>query len=561
MYKNFFKRVIDIILSLIGLLLLSWLFLIIIIAIKIDSRGPVFFKQKRVGKNKKHFYIHKFRTMYIDTPKDMPTHMLSNPEKYITKVGKFLRKTSLDELPQFWDVFIGNMSVVGPRPALYNQYDLIEERDKYHANDIRPGITGWAQINGRDELEISVKSKLDGEYAKKISFLFDVKIFFLTFIKVFKHEGVIEGKQEETNKQKKILILANKDITLYFFRQELIKKLIDENNEVYLSFPHGDKTEFFEKMGCKFIDTHVDRHGTNPIKDSKLFLNYMKILKQIKPDVVLTYTIKPNLYGGIACRFKKVKCIANVTGLGSSSENNGIIGKLINILYKMAFKKISCVFCQNKENLEYLVNMGINKNKLKLIPGSGVNLEKYKLLDYPNDKKISFLFIGRIMKAKGIDEYLEVAEKIKKKYKNTEFHILGFCEEDYQERLNTLVSEKIINYHGLQDNIIPFLDKSHCTIHPTYYPEGMSNVLLESSASGRPIITTNRSGCKEIVDNNKNGYIVKEKDAKDLYNKVEKFIKLSNKEKKEMGIHGRKKVEKEFDRNIVVEAYIKEIND
>ena len=140
--------------------------------------------------------------MYIDTPKDMPTHMLSNPEKYITKVGKFLRKTSLDELPQFWDVFVGNMSVVGPRPALYNQYDLIKARDKYHANDIRPGITGWAQINGRDELEIPVKAKLDGEYVKKLSFFFDIKIFFLTFIKVFKHEGVVEGKQERKANKK-----------------------------------------------------------------------------------------------------------------------------------------------------------------------------------------------------------------------------------------------------------------------------------------------------------------------------------------------------------------------
>ncbi len=193
MYIKIFKRLIDIVLSFVGLILLSWLFLVIIIAIKIDSKGPIFFKQKRIGLHKTTFYIHKFRTMRIDTPKDMPTHLLKNPQSYITKVGSFLRKTSLDELPQFWDVFVGNMSVIGPRPALWNQYDLIEERDKYGANDVMPGVTGWAQINGRDELEISEKARLDGEYVKNISFWFDVKCFFGTILAVVKHDGVVEG--------------------------------------------------------------------------------------------------------------------------------------------------------------------------------------------------------------------------------------------------------------------------------------------------------------------------------------------------------------------------------
>ena len=202
MYKKYVKRIIDIVLSFIGLVSLSWLFLIIIIAIKIDSPGPVFFKQKRIGIHKKHFYIHKFRTMRTDTPKDMPTHMLADPTSYITKVGGFLRKTSLDELPQFWDVFVGNMSVIGPRPALWNQDDLIAERDKYGANDVMPGVTGWAQINGRDELEIPVKAKLDGEYVEKLSFLFDVKCFFGTILSVLKSDGVVEGGTGELNKKK-----------------------------------------------------------------------------------------------------------------------------------------------------------------------------------------------------------------------------------------------------------------------------------------------------------------------------------------------------------------------
>lgn len=187
------KRMLDIVLSFIGLIVLSPLFLILIVAIKIDSKGPVLFKQKRVGIHKSHFYILKFRTMRTDTPKDTPTHLLENPEQYITRVGKFLRKTSLDELPQIWNIFVGQMSIIGPRPALWNQYDLIAERDKYGANDVRPGLTGWAQINGRDELPIEVKAKLDGEYVEKISFLFDVKCFFRTIISVIKRDGVIEG--------------------------------------------------------------------------------------------------------------------------------------------------------------------------------------------------------------------------------------------------------------------------------------------------------------------------------------------------------------------------------
>ncbi|MBP3953161.1 sugar transferase [Bacillus suaedae] len=192
MYMKF-KRLIDIILSLIGLIVLSPLYIILIIAIKFDSRGPVLFKQKRIGINKTHFNILKFRTMRIDTPKDTPTHMLGNPEQYITKMGKFLRKTSLDELPQIWNIFIGQMSIIGPRPALWNQYDLIAERDKYGANDIPPGLTGWAQINGRDELPIEVKAKLDGEYVEQINLWMDVKCFFGTIVSVVKSDGVVEG--------------------------------------------------------------------------------------------------------------------------------------------------------------------------------------------------------------------------------------------------------------------------------------------------------------------------------------------------------------------------------
>ena len=203
MYRTFFKRLLDIILSGCAIVILSPLLLVIAIAIKIDDPGPVLFRQKRVGIHKTHFSIMKFRTMKMDTPKDTPTHLLENPEQYITKVGKFLRKSSLDELPQIFQIFTGKMSIIGPRPALWNQFDLIAERDKYGANDVRPGLTGWAQINGRDELPIEVKARFDGEYVEKLSFFFDCKCFFGTIVSVLKHDGVVEGGTGRLEKEEK----------------------------------------------------------------------------------------------------------------------------------------------------------------------------------------------------------------------------------------------------------------------------------------------------------------------------------------------------------------------
>lgn len=203
MYQKFGKRFLDILLSACGILVLSPVYLLVALAIKIDDPGPVFFRQKRVGLNKSHFQILKFRTMKMETPKDVPTHLLDNPQQYITRVGRILRKTSLDELPQIFQIFTGDMSIIGPRPALWNQFDLIAERDKYGANDIRPGLTGWAQINGRDELPIDVKARLDGEYVENLSFAFDCKCFFGTIVSVLKSDGVVEGGTGQLEKEKR----------------------------------------------------------------------------------------------------------------------------------------------------------------------------------------------------------------------------------------------------------------------------------------------------------------------------------------------------------------------
>lgn len=359
----------------------------------------------------------------------------------------------------------------------------------------------------------------------------------------------------------KILILANNDLGLYNFRKELLEKLIELKNEVYISLPNGKRVKDLEQMGCKYLETEVDRRGTNIIKDFKLLLKYNKIVNQIKPNIVLSYTIKPNIYGGIVCRTKKIPYICNITGLGTATENKSMVQRLIKSLYKFALKEVKCCFVQNEENLQFMKdNKLVEGEKCQLIPGSGVNLEKYQVLPYPEEQeKIRFLFISRIMKEKGIEQYIETAKYITSKYENAEFHVLGFCEQEYEEILQKLQNEGVLYYHGMKKDIVPFLKECSCLIHPSYYPEGMSNVLLEASASARPVITTNRSGCREIVVDGKTGYIVEVKDLKQLIEKVENFINLTYNEKVELGINARKKVEKEFDRNIVVEAYINKI--
>jgi glycosyltransferase involved in cell wall biosynthesis len=358
---------------------------------------------------------------------------------------------------------------------------------------------------------------------------------------------------------KKVLILVNHDVVIYNFRKELVERLLKDKYEVYISSPYGERIDELLAMGCKYIEASISRHGTNIIEELKLLSYYKKIIKDVKPDMVLSYTIKPNIYGGMACKSLNVPYIANITGLGTAVENKGIMQKITIILYKIAFKKINCLFFQNTENRQFFIDNNIAVDKHRLIPGSGVNLEYFNVLDYTSDETIEFTFISRIMKEKGIDQYIEAAEYIRNKYPNTRFHICGFCEEAYDDKLKMLQDKGIIHYHGMQRDVREILAKTHCTIHPTYYPEGMSNVLLESSACGRPIITTNRSGCRETVDDGINGYIVEQQSSKDIIEKIEKFLKLSYEDKKNMGLAGRKKVEKEFDRQIVVEAYMDEI--
>lgn len=357
----------------------------------------------------------------------------------------------------------------------------------------------------------------------------------------------------------KVLFLVNSDEGLYQFRNELVLELLKEH-QVAISTPKGKYSEYFKKIGCDVIYTEFDRHGLNPVDELKIVFIYKRIIKETNPDIVFTYTIKPNVYGGMACAALNIPYVSNITGLGTAVENGGILQVISLLLYKYGLRKAQKVFFQNSANRDFMIRKSIICGAYDLLPGSGVNLARYSVIEYPNEEHINFLFIGRLMKEKGIDIYLDAAEVIHRKYPNTVFHICGTQEREYDmKRLKSFIESGIVSYHGEVEDISAMHRISSCTIHPTYYPEGLSNVLLESCACGRPIITTNRPGCREVVDDGINGYIVKEKDSQDLIEKIEMFLCNSYEERKQMGLAGRVKVEKEFNRQIVIDKYLAEI--
>lgn len=360
---------------------------------------------------------------------------------------------------------------------------------------------------------------------------------------------------------KSILILTNSIGGLHSFRKEVVKAICDEGIKVYISVPaEASQAEYFREIGCEIILTEFNRRGVNPLADFKLMLAYRKLMKKLKPMAVLSYTIKPNIYGGVAARLCRVPQLANVTGLGDAVENGGWMQKLTVTLYKMGLGKARRIFFQNASNRDFGIRMGIADESSVLLPGSGVNLQHHTYQEYPaDDGKIRFLFIGRLLKDKGVDELFEAAKIVKGKDPQTEFQIVGPVEGNYQKQLDELVSASVINYIGGQADVRPFIGAVECTIMPSYH-EGMSNVNLESAANGRPVITTDVPGCRETIDDGKTGYLVESRSAQSLVDAIERFIALPYEQKKLMGQEGRKKVEHEFDRRIVVDAYLNEIN-
>ena len=358
----------------------------------------------------------------------------------------------------------------------------------------------------------------------------------------------------------KVLVLTNNDGGLFHFRRELLEELL-KSHQVLISLPKGQYIDQMIDMGCQYIPCEFDRRGTNPLGDLKQYFFYVRLLKEAKPDVVLTYTIKPNVYGGMACARLGVPYIANVTGLGTSIMNPGIMQKLSLLLYRYGLRKAKKVFFQNNANMRFMQQHGIANANYGLLPGSGVNLKSNPFEEYPDDEsQIEFVTVGRIMKDKGTDELLEAAKFIKDRYKNVGFTLVGDFDGNYEERIREAHQAGIVNYVGPQNDVHSFLKRSHATIHPSYH-EGLSNVLLETAASGRPILASNVPGCIDTFDDGTSGIAFEPKNALSLIKAIEKFLHLTQAERAEMGRRGREKVEKEFDRNLVIEAYKKTLSE
>ena len=366
-----------------------------------------------------------------------------------------------------------------------------------------------------------------------------------------------------------IAVLTNNDDDIYCFRKELIEALINEGYEVLISCPYGEKFELLKHIQYIYDDPEIDRRGTNVFADFKLLCHYKRLFKKYRPKVVLTYTAKPNVYASIAAQQLKIPYINNVTGFGSVLNKKGPMRAFIMGLFKMAYRSADCIMFQNSTNMALAVDNGMVKGHYRLIPGSGVDTVRYPLQKYPDGgngkdgEPVVFNYIGRILRDKGVDDYIAAAKTIKAKYSNVEFNMLGFIEpteSHYETELDELGKNNTVIYRGSQKDVKPFIARAHATIHPSIYGEGMSNVLLESAASGRPLITTDNPGCRETVNDKETGFIYRGGNREELVERIEAFLAMPNEERRLMGERGREKVSKEFSRAIVVGAYLEEID-
>lgn len=357
----------------------------------------------------------------------------------------------------------------------------------------------------------------------------------------------------------KILILANSASGLYDFRNELIRELLKEH-EVYISLPDEEKAPELAREGSQVLHTSIDRRGINPVRDIRLFCDYFRIMRKIKPDIVLTYTVKPNIYGNLCCRLQKIPYLANITGLGSAFENDGLVRKIVVFLYKIALKNAKCVFFQNEANKEIFAKFHIHGKKARLLPGSGVNLDRHSFKEYPSKEgDMIFLYVGRIMKEKGIDELLYAASKIHEEYPEAVFRLVGNYEEDYKAVIEQLEKKKVIEHISYQKDIVPYYQEASAILMPSYH-EGMSNVILEASASGRPVLASQIPGCQEGFEDDVTGLGFEPGDGEAFLKVLRKFIGLPYEKRVQMGKNARTKMEKEFDRRKVVQIYMEEIH-
>lgn len=359
----------------------------------------------------------------------------------------------------------------------------------------------------------------------------------------------------------KILFLANDFSTIYQFRRELIEILISRGDEVYLSFPAHKDIDYFVEQGCKFIDTKVDRRGFNPLEDLRLIKEYRRIIQKVLPDIIFSFTIKPNIYGALANKNFSIRQVCNITGTGATFLQQGILALICQTLYRLSITKAYKVFFQNTKDRDYFVKNKMVGNNIEVLPGSGCNLESHQLLPLPVGEDVNFIFIGRVMKLKGIDEYLDCAKIIHSKYSHVNFLIAGWNEQkEYLKKVEEAESKGYVRYLGYRKDIDKIIQQCHCTILCSHGGEGMPNVILESSAMGRICITTNTNGAEDAVDDGVTGFIYPKGDVISLVEKVEKVIHMSEEDRLRMGKEGRLKMEREFDRNIVIRKYLNEID-
>lgn len=339
----------------------------------------------------------------------------------------------------------------------------------------------------------------------------------------------------------------------------MINAMVRQGHELYLSLPKSDENKYFEGLGCHIIETEIDRRGVNPIKDIRLILFYKKMIPQVNPDIIFSYTIKPNIYGTLVSN-GKYRQVCNITGTGATFLKRSLVSSICEVLYKLSIKRCYKVFFQNTGDRDFFIKEGLVKNNYAMLPGSGCNLQQHTFKPLPEGNEIRFIFIGRVMKLKGIDQYLQAAEIIRKKYPNTKFFIAGWNEQpDYMKMVEDAQKAGWVEYIGFRKDIDQWIEKCHCTILPSHGGEGVPNVLLESAATGRICIGSKINGTMDVIEDGKTGFLFNTGDGEDLARKIEKFILLSPELRSAMGRAGREKVEHEFDRRIVVNAYMKEI--
>ncbi len=351
----------------------------------------------------------------------------------------------------------------------------------------------------------------------------------------------------------RILILANNDLGLYRFRKELIEELLKEH-EVYISLPYGDLVEPLIEAGCVMIDTPVDRRGVNPVTDLKLLRRYGKILDEVRPDRVITYTIKPNIYGGMACMRRGIPYAANITGLGTVFERKGPLLAVVTEMYRLALRGAGVVFTENTSIRDVLVERRIAAaDRICVLSGAGVNLKDFPYAEYPENETFSFLFIGRVMREKGVDELFEAVRRLNRTGYPCMLHVVGWWEDDYRDEAERGSEEGWLEYHGLQKDVRPYIAAADAYVLPSWH-EGMANTNLESAASGRPVITSDIPGCREAVAEGETGFLCVCKDTDSLCDCMRRMILLPREERIKMGIAGRRRMEEIFDKNKVVEA-------